>query len=367
MSEDPKAKKSSKSKKTSSSSSSSSAAPSSPPNASPAVSEIYEERVRARDWDFKDFEQQRTLGTGTFGRVYLVRHKSTGKFYAMKILKKSLVIRLKQQQHVEDERAVLMAIDFPFIVALYKSFRDNKNLYLIFEFVKGGELFTHLRTAGRFSIETTRFYAAEIVLVLEHLHQRNIVYRDLKPENLLLDYRGHIKFTDFGFAKIVPDKTWTLCGTPEYLAPEIIKSKGHGKEVDWWALGILIFEMLAGYPPFYDESPYGIYEKILLGRVQFPSHFDSTARDLVKKLLAKDKTKRLGNLKDGAEGVKRDKFFRDINWDDLKQRLIQAPIVPDVEHDGDASNFEEYEEDPGYNINDPDDPTDPYAHLFESF
>ena len=135
------------------------------------------------------------------------------------------------------------------------SFQDSTKLYMVLEFVSGGELFSHLRKAGRFDNAQARHYAAQIVLAFDHLHQRNTIYRDLKPENLLLDAEGHVKVTDFGFAKRVEGRTWTLSGTPEYLAPEIIQSKGHGKAVDWWALGILIFEMLAGYPPFYVSAP----------------------------------------------------------------------------------------------------------------
>jgi len=241
-------------------------------------------------------------------------------------------------------------------------------LYLLFEYVQGGELFSHLRAAGRFATKTARFYAAEIVLALEYLHQQKIVYRDLKPENLLLDHKGHIKVTDFGFAKVVPDnRTFTLCGTPEYLAPEVIKGKGHGTEVDWWALGILVFEMLAGFPPFYDENPFGIYEKILLGRISFPAHFDSSARDLVKKLLASDRTRRLGNLKDGAADVKKHRFFKGLDWDAMSKRKNTPPIVPVVEHEGDTSNFEEYEEEAGYDVCLDESVADIYADVFADF
>ncbi|KAF8948556.1 hypothetical protein BGZ52_006786, partial [Haplosporangium bisporale] len=215
----------------------------------------------------------------------------------MKVLKKFEVVRLKQVEHINSEKQILSQVHFPFIVNLFTTFQDDRNLYMLLEYVIGGELFSHLRKAGRFTNDMTRFYAAEIVLAIEYLHARDIIYRDLKPENLLLDSSGHIKITDFGFAKRVEDRTWTLCGTPEYLAPEIIQSKGHGKAVDWWALGILIFEMLAGYPPFFDDNPFGIYEKILAGRIYFPSHIDSAAKDLIKKLLTADRTKRLGNLK----------------------------------------------------------------------
>jgi len=239
------------------------------------------------EWNLTEFQKLSTLGTGTFGRVFLVTYPGSNTYYAMKVLQKSVIVRLKQVQHTLNEKEVLVASrDCPFIVTLEKTFQDQKNLYMILEYVIGGELFTHLRAVGRFGGATTRFFAAEIVLVIEYLHRKNIVYRDLKPENILLDKRGHIKITDFGFAKEIADKTFTLCGTPEYLAPEVIKGKGYSFEVDWWALGILIFEMLAGYPPFYDENPFGIYEKILLGRLVFPSHFDSPSRDLIKRLLS---------------------------------------------------------------------------------
>jgi len=219
-------------------------------------------------------------------------------------------------------------------------------LYLLFEYVCGGELFSHLRRAGKFSNEVAKFFAGEIVLALEHMHLYDIVYRDLKPENLLIDSSGHIKITDFGFAKIVHDRTWTLCGTPEYLAPEIIQSKGHGKAVDWWALGILIYEMLAGFPPFFDDNPFVIYEKILRGEFGFPGHVVATARDLIKGLLAHDRTKRLGNLKRGANDLKDHAWFASINWDDLYNKTIPSPLVPpSTGQEGDTSNFEIYEED----------------------
>jgi len=232
----------------------------------------------------KKFQVGETLGTGTFGRVRMVTYNyKKPMYYALKMLKKSEIIRLKQVEHIKSEKSILSQINHPFIVVLYASFQDENSLFMLMEYIIGGELFSQLRKVGRFSNDTSRFYAAEIVLALEYLHSKNIVYRDLKPENLLIDKDGHMKITDFGFAKVVEDRTWTLCGTPEYLAPEIIQSKGHGKAVDWWALGILIYEMLAGYPPFYDENPFGIYQKILAGKIEFPRHFDPNAKDLVKK------------------------------------------------------------------------------------
>ncbi|RKP10188.1 kinase-like domain-containing protein [Thamnocephalis sphaerospora] len=320
-----------------------------------------------------DFSLLDTLGTGTFGRVFLARPRDKGQlqlyeeqqFFAMKVLKKVEVVKLKQVEHINSEKAILSCVRHPFIVNLYATFQDSTNLYMLMEYVIGGELFSHLRRAGRFTNEMTKFYAAEIVLAVEYLHSQNIIYRDLKPENLLLDHNGHVKITDFGFAKKVDERTWTLCGTPEYLAPEIIQSKGHGKPVDWWALGILIFEMLAGYPPFFDDNPFGIYEKILAGRIQFPAHFDLAAKDIVKRLLTADRTKRLGNLRGGAEDVRRHKWFRDVDWDALLRRAVRAPIVPNCRHPGDTSNFEKYPE-PPYQTPDPHAP-DPFRHLFREF
>jgi len=285
-----------------------------------------------------------TLGTGTFGRVRLVTYpvEKEKRYFALKMLKKSEIIRLKQVEHIKAEKNILSTLAHPFIVNLYTTFQDEANLYMVMEYVIGGELFSQLRKVGRFSNDTSRFYAAEIVLALEYLHERNIVYRDLKPENLLIDRDGHMKLTDFGFAKHVEDRTWTLCGTPEYLAPEIIQSKGHGKAVDWWALGILIYEMLAGYPPFYDENPFGIYQKILAGKIEFPHHFQKDAKDLVKKLLTADRTKRFGCSKDGADDIKHHKWFKPVDWQKCFARKLKPPFVPSYKSPDDTSNFDKY-------------------------
>ncbi|RKO87241.1 kinase-like domain-containing protein, partial [Blyttiomyces helicus] len=193
-----------------------------------------------------DFDILNTLGTGSFGRVHLVKQRKTGKHYAMKVLRKSEIVKLKQVEHTLNEKHILEKLDFPFLVSLLGTFQDSTNVYFILEYVQGGELFTYLRKSGRFSNNIARFYAAEVVMAFEYLHASDIVYRDLKPENLLIDHKGHIKITDFGFAKQVADVTWTLCGTPDYLAPEIIQSKGYGRAVDWWALGVLIYEVGCG-------------------------------------------------------------------------------------------------------------------------
>jgi len=292
-----------------------------------------------------NLEMLKTIGTGTFGRVVLCREKSsTRDYWALKILAISDVIRLKQVQHVQNEKNILLSVNHPFIVNMVWTHHDQSFLYMLFDYVCGGELFSYLRNAGRFTSSTGNFYTSEIVSALDYLHTQNVVYRDLKPENLLLDRDGHLKITDFGFAKKLTDRTWTLCGTPEYLAPEIIQSKGHNKAVDWWALGILIYEMLAGYPPFFDDNPFGIYEKILAGKIDWPRHMDPIAKDLVKKLLVQDRTKRLGNMKNGADDVKRHRWFKGLDWEDIFYRKLKPPIVPKVSYDGDTCNFDEYPE-----------------------
>ncbi|KAI0997656.1 cAMP-dependent protein kinase type 2 [Podosphaera aphanis] len=297
-------------------------------------------------YNLTDFEILRTLGTGSFGRVHLVQSKHNQRFYAVKVLKKVQVIRMKQVEHTNDERSMLQEVKHPFLITLWGTFQDAKNLYMVMDFVEGGELFSLLRKSQRFPNPVAKFYAAEVTLALEYLHQRDIIYRDLKPENLLLDRYGHLKITDFGFAKKVTDITWTLCGTPDYLAPEVVSSKGYNKSVDWWSLGILIFEMLCGYTPFWDTgSPMKIYENILKGRVKYPPYIHPDAQDLLQHLITADLTKRLGNIHGGAEGIKKHQWFAEVTWERLAKKDIDAPYVPPVKPGvGDASQFDKYPE-----------------------
>ncbi|OMJ10255.1 cAMP-dependent protein kinase catalytic subunit PRKX [Smittium culicis] len=312
-----------------------------------------------------DFAVIKTLGTGTFGRVYLCKERKSNTFHAIKVLKKAQVVKLKQVEHISNEKNILSFIKHSFIVNLKCSFQDVRNLYMVMEFVPGGELFSHLRRAGRFPTDVARFYASEIVLAIEYLHKHNIIYRDMKPENLLLDREGHIKIADFGFAKYVTDRTWTLCGTPEYLAPEIIRGKGHGKPVDWWAIGILIFEMIVGYPPFYDNNPFGTYGKILAGELSYPSFVSHSTRDIISCLLTVDVGRRLGNLSGGSNDVKMHPWFFKICWYDIINRLIIPPIIPSYGFPGDSSNFDTYPEPPS--DSEPEPGIDPYHNLFENF
>lgn len=294
-----------------------------------------------------DFCIIKTLGTGSFGRVMLVRNKLTQVYSAMKILEKKTIIKTKQVGHTIDERKILQAVNFPFLVKLEYHFKDNSNLYMVLEYVPGGEMFSHLRKVVKFSEDQARFYTAQIVLAFEYLHHLDLIYRDLKPENLLLDINGYIKITDFGFVKKLKSlgRTWTLCGTPEYLAPEIILSRGYNKSVDWWALGILLYEMTLGHPPFSAHEPIQIYEKILIGKIHYPSIFSDQLKQLLKNLLAVDLTKRFGNMKNGVDDIKKASFFNKTNWKSIFNQTEVAPLLPAVSGPSDSSQYDRYDED----------------------
>jgi len=298
-----------------------------------------------KNFTLKKVELLRTVGTGTFGRVMVVREKETSIYYALKILVIDDVIRMKQVEHVKNEKLILEMVNHPYIVDLFWTRHDVKFLYMLLEYICGGELFTYLRNQGKFSNEIGLFYSCEIISALAYLHGLQIVYRDLKPENILIDQSGHVKITDFGFAKVLRDRTYTMCGTPEYLAPEIIQGKGYNKAVDWWALGVLIYEMLVGNPPFFDDNPMNIYQKIINNNFDFPHNIvEPDARDLIRKLLVSDRTKRLGNMKDGSDDVLNHKWFANISWSDVFDRKLKPIIIPQVSHSGDTRCYDKYDE-----------------------
>ncbi|KAL0955646.1 hypothetical protein HGRIS_001876 [Hohenbuehelia grisea] len=316
-----------------------------------------------------DFIIQRTLGTGSFGRVHLVQSKHNLRYYAIKVLNKEKVVKMKQIDHTNNEQRILESIQHPFIINLWGTFQDNTNLYMVMDFVPGGELFTLLRRSNRFPDPVAKFYAAEVALALDFLHSNNIIYRDLKPENVLLNVDGHIKVADFGFAKDIDTTTWTLCGTPDYLAPEIIAQSRYNKSVDWYALGVLIFEMLSGLPPYHqpDGNHVLLYQKISRGPafIRWPN-FNPFATDLILKLMEHDPSKRYGNLHSGGSDVFAHSWFREVDWEKLRNREITAPYLPKVHSEGDASAFEAYPEDNVaalYGL--PAD--DPFGHDFPDF
>ena len=294
----------------------------------------------------KDFEKLKTVGLGSYGRVRLCKQKKTGEIFVMKILKKNEIIKQKQVDHVYSEFNILSTLKHPFIVQLVGfNFEDPKYIYFVLEYIQGGELFTLLRTKGTFPVPQTKFYIAHIITIFEYLHSKNIVYRDLKPENILINKNGYLKLTDFGFAKILEnEKTYTLCGTPEYLAPEIILNKGHGKAVDWWTLGILLYEMLVGIDPFSDDDPMKTYQKILKGKINFPKTIDKDAKSLIKHLLTQDTSKRCGCLKNGVKDILNHRFFDGFDWKNFVYLTLTPPYIPDVKSEDDTSNFEKYPE-----------------------
>ena len=296
--------------------------------------------------DIEDYTIKQTVGTGSFGRVKLIFHAKENKFYALKILKKIEIMKLKQVDHILSEISILNLIDHPFLVKMTGISQNDRYLYIILEYVQGGELFTYLRTVQSLKNEDAVFYAAQVILMFEYLHSKNVVYRDLKPENLLIDAQGYLKLTDFGFAKVIEGRTYTLCGTPEYLAPEILLQKGHGKPVDWWCLGILIYEMLVGIDPFSDEEPMAVYQNILRGKIKFPSNFNKDARSLVKHLLIADLGKRYGNLKGGVNDIKEHRWFNDFDWKKLLQKSQKPHFIPKIKSEGDTSNYSQYPDSP---------------------
>uniref|UniRef100_A0A668AZI5 Ribosomal protein S6 kinase n=1 Tax=Myripristis murdjan TaxID=586833 RepID=A0A668AZI5_9TELE len=307
----------------------------------------------------ENFELLKVLGTGAYGKVFLVRKNSghdEGQLYAMKVLKKAAIVqKAKTTEHTRTERQVLEHIrQSPFLVTLHYAFQTQSKLHLILDYVSGGEMFTHLYQRDHFSEEAVRIYIGEIILALEHLHKLGIVYRDIKLENILLDSEGHVVLTDFGLSKEFleeeKERTYSFCGTIEYMAPEIIRGKsGHGKSVDWWSLGILMFELLTGASPFtLEERGTPNQQKIQLNELirilrcepPFPSMIGSTAQDLLRKLLVKDPHRRLGSGPRGAEDIKAHPFFKGLELAaDLAEKKVASPFRPELKSELDVGKL----------------------------
>ncbi|KAI9792771.1 MAG: hypothetical protein M1816_001503 [Peltula sp. TS41687] len=294
-----------------------------------------------------DFQILKLIGKGTFGQVYQVRKKDTQRIYAMKVLSKKVIVQKKEVAHTVGERNILVrtaTTDSPFIVGLKFSFQTPTDLYLVTDFMSGGELFWHLQKEGRFDERRAKFYIAELILALQHLHQHDIVYRDLKPENILLDANGHVALCDFGLSKANltnNDTTNTFCGTTEYLAPEVLlDEQGYTKMVDFWSLGVLVFEMCCGWSPFYADDTQTMYKNIAFGKVRFPKDALSTeGRNFVKGLLNRNPRHRLGAI-DDAEELKSHAFFADVDWDALMRKNVVPPFKPKLKGVLDTSNFD---------------------------
>ena len=287
----------------------------------------------------KDFKTLKILGKGSYGKVYLVKNINTNKIYAMKILDKQFLLEKNQITHTKTERIALEKLKHPFIVKLNYAFQDFKNLYFITEFLQGGELFYHLRKKSGFKEKAVKFYMSQVLLALEFMHDNNYIYRDLKPENIMIDKQGNIKLTDFGLSKILKpnETTYTLCGTAEYLAPEIIFGKGYDKTCDWFSFGVVIFEMFCGYHPFGKKNK-KIDPTIYLRKTYIPEKVGKKAKDLIEKLFVSNPKNRLGYK--SADEIKNHPFFKDIDFKKVLNKEYKPPFIPQLDNETDLKYFE---------------------------
>ena len=292
---------------------------------------------------YNDFEPIKLLGTGSFGRVLLVRFKSKDTLYAMKILSKNQIKIKHQEEHTKTERDLMVKINNPFIVNIKFAFQDDSKLYIVSDFMQGGDMFYHLHSQKKFEESRAKFYAIELILGLEYLHKNSMIYRDLKPENILMDSKGHLKISDFGLSKILDspdDKAYTLCGTPQYLAPEILKNKGYDKTVDWWSLGCFLYEMLTGFLPFYIPKGNRINPKVFEEPLRFPPDVNPVAINLISQLITVNPKKRLGYGEEDAKKIKEHEFFKGVEWEKYLNKEIEPPFLPEFDNETDLRYFD---------------------------
>uniref|UniRef100_A0A3B3X865 Serum/glucocorticoid regulated kinase family member 3 n=1 Tax=Poecilia mexicana TaxID=48701 RepID=A0A3B3X865_9TELE len=284
-----------------------------------------------------DFDFLKVIGKGSFGKVFLAKRRHDGKYYAVKVLQKKVILNRKEQKHIMAERNVLLKnVKHPFLVGLHYSFQTTDKLYFVLDFVNGGELFFHLQRERTFPESRAKFYIAEMASALGYLHSLYIVYRYAEPGF------GHIVLTDFGLCKegiSQTDTTSTFCGTPEYLAPEVLRKQPYDNTVDWWCLGSVLYEMLFGLPPFYSRDTHEMYDNILHKPLAMRPGASTTAWSLLQGLLEKDRTHRLGSRDDFNE-IKTHNFFLSINWKDLEEKKIPPPFTPNVSCSSDIANFD---------------------------
>jgi serine/threonine protein kinase len=291
-----------------------------------------------------DYTVISVLGKGSFGKVQLVRSKLNKQLYAMKLMEKRLLQETDQVGQTITEKQVLFQVAFPFCVSAHATFQTPDQVVMVLDYVPGGDLFGRLKEDGKFSEPRARLYAAELALAIGHLHKHGFIYRDLKPENILVDRDGHIKMTDFGLVKSqmsgASATTTTFCGTPEYIAPEMLQQQPYTKAVDWWSYGILIYEMLAGIPPFYDENTNRMYRRIISEDIQYPSDFSPQARSLIGALCDRNPSTRLGSSEQDVEEIKSHPFFASLNWQSVYDRKYTPEWIPHIAGEQDTHNFD---------------------------
>uniref|UniRef100_A0A8C7TJF9 Ribosomal protein S6 kinase n=1 Tax=Oncorhynchus mykiss TaxID=8022 RepID=A0A8C7TJF9_ONCMY len=322
--------------------------------------------------DPSQFELLKVLGQGSYGKVFLVRKirgSDRGQLYAMKVLRKA-TLKVRDRVRSKMERDILAEVNHPFIVKLHYAFQTEGKLYLILDFLRGGDLFTRLSKEVMFTEEDVKFYLAELALALDHLHSLGIIYRDLKPENILLDEEGHIKITDFGLSKEATDhdkRAYSFCGTIEYMAPEVVNRRGHTQSADWWSFGVLMFEMLTGSLPFQGKDRKETMVLILKAKLGMPQFLSPEVQSLIRALFKRNPANRLGAGPDGVEEIKRHHFFGNIDWNKLYRREIKPPFKPAVGRPEDTFHF-----DPEFTSRTPTDspgipPSDNTHQLFRGF
>ena len=308
------------------------------------VGTIFSSHKTIKNVGVDDFKLIKVIGRGSYGKVCLVQFKQTNDLYAMKSLKKNVLLDDDQVESTLLEKNILQSLNHPFLVGMVFCFQTEERVYFVLPFVQGGELFQHLRQNKYFPEEKVKFYASIIGLALDYLHKNGIVYRDIKPENILLDEDGYLKLIDFGMAKILKEdeKANSFCGTPEYLAPEIITGEGHNRMADWWSYGTLVYEMLFGIPPFFCENVEKMYKLITKADLRFPKKFvvSDEAKDLLSKLLIKNQKERFG-INGGFDEIKKHPFFKGMDFKALEEKKIEAPFKPILEGSLDVRNFDE--------------------------
>ncbi|CAD8181669.1 unnamed protein product [Paramecium octaurelia] len=309
----------------------------------PSIMESQNELLKDSKVTFDSFEVIKELGSGAFGKVFLVKHKADGGQFAMKALKKKTLILKKQIKYAITEANVLKMCQHPFILKLHFAFQTPNYLYLVLDYCKGGDLSYHIANQGKFTEEATRFYAAEILLAIEYLHTKDIIYRDMKPENILLDNKGHVKLADFGLSKegvTDQDKAKSFCGSPAYLSPDILSQKGAGKPSDIYGIGCVMYEMMTGESPYYNDDIQQMYKNIQSGTLKWPKKMSIEAKNLLTKMLERDPNKRIGTK--SKDEIKQDPFFKGIDWDKVYEKKYQPPITDfsEMHEDDDQQDFE---------------------------